>query len=130
MNELNNTATSIGNYNNIPTSLTSNTSVVNMIEGLSLVKDADKQNWGSGNLTYTITITNQTDKAYTKPVITDIIDTNLVEFVEDSVTIDNVKASESQYKYDTANHTLTVNLDDVAASNVVNVSFSVKKKIQ
>lgn len=130
MNELNNTATSIGNYNNIPTSLTSNTSVVNMIEGLSLVKDADKQNWGSGNLTYTITITNQTDKDYTKPVITDIIDTNLVEFVEDSVTIDNVKASESQYKYDTANHTLTVNLDDVAASNVVNVSFSVKKKIQ
>ena len=130
MNELNNTATSIGNYNNIPTSLTSNTSVVNMIEGLSLVKDADKQNWGSGNLTYTITITNQTDKDYTKPVITDIIDTNLVEFVEDSVTIDNVKASEFQYKYDTANHTLTVNLDDVAASNVVNVSFSVKKKIQ
>ncbi len=130
MNELNNTATSIGNYNNIPTSLTSNTSVVNMIDGLSLVKDADKQNWGSGNLTYTITITNQTDKDYTKPVITDIIDTNLVEFVEDSVTIDNVKASESQYKYDTANHTLTVNLDDVAASNVVNVSFSVKKKIQ
>lgn len=130
MNELNNTATSIGNYNNIPTSLTSNTSVVNMIDGLSLVKDADKQNWGSGNLTYTITITNQTDKDYTKPVITDIIDTNLVEFVEDSVTIDNVKASESQYEYDTANHTLTVNLDDVAASNVVNVSFSVKKKIQ
>ncbi len=130
MNELNNTATSIGNYNNIPTSLTSNTSVVNMIDGLSLVKGADKQNWGSGNLTYTITITNQTDKDYTKPVITDIIDTNLVEFVEDSVTIDNVKASESQYKYDTANHTLTVNLDDVAASNVVNVSFSVKKKIQ
>lgn len=43
MNELNNTATSLGTYNNIPTSLTSNTSVVNIIEGLTLTKDADKK---------------------------------------------------------------------------------------
>lgn len=43
MNELNNTATSLGTYNSIPTSLTSNTSVVNMIEGLTLPKDADKK---------------------------------------------------------------------------------------
>lgn len=43
MNELNNTATSIGNYNNIPTSLTSNVSVVNIIDGLSLTKEADKK---------------------------------------------------------------------------------------
>lgn len=45
MNELNNTVTATGNYNNIPTSLTSNTSIVNMIEGLTLTKDADKKNW-------------------------------------------------------------------------------------
>ena len=36
MNELYNTVTSVGNYNNIPTSLTSNTLVVNMIVKLSL----------------------------------------------------------------------------------------------
>ncbi len=45
MSELNNTATPIGNYNSVPTSLTSNTSVVNMVEGLSLTKEADKDNW-------------------------------------------------------------------------------------
>lgn len=55
MNELNNTASANGTYNNIPTSVTSNTSVVNMIEGLTLTKEADKQNWSSGDLTYTIT---------------------------------------------------------------------------
>lgn len=35
MNELNNTATSVGTYN-IPTSLTFNTAVVNMVDGLTL----------------------------------------------------------------------------------------------
>lgn len=30
MSELNNTATSIGNYNSVPTNLTSNTSIVNI----------------------------------------------------------------------------------------------------
>ena len=56
MNELNNIATAVGNYNNISTSLTSNLSVVNIVDGLILTKDADKKNWSSGNLTYTIEI--------------------------------------------------------------------------
>lgn len=56
MNELNNTVNAVGNYNSIPTSLTSNTSVVTMIEGLTLTKDEDKKNWSSGNLTYKITL--------------------------------------------------------------------------
>ena len=41
INELNNIVTAVRNYNNIPTTLTSNTSVVNIIEGLSLHKEAD-----------------------------------------------------------------------------------------
>ena len=43
MNELYNTVTSNGNYNNIPTTLTSNTSIVNMVEGLSILKEANKK---------------------------------------------------------------------------------------
>ena len=81
MSELNNTVTSIGNYNSVPTSLTSNTSIVNMVEGLTLTKKADKNNWVSGYLTYTITLDNDTDKPYEMPVITDILDNTLVEFV-------------------------------------------------
>lgn len=62
MNELSNISKASGTYNDIPTSLTSNTSVVNVIDGLSLIKEADMENWDSGNLTYTITLDNQTDK--------------------------------------------------------------------
>lgn len=82
---LNNTATAVGTYNEISTSLTSNVSVVNMISGLSMTKSADKVNWADGYLTYTVTINNQSTETYVAPVITDIIDTTLVDFVDGSV---------------------------------------------
>lgn len=128
MNELNNVANVNGTYDNIPTSLTSNTSVVNLIEGLTLTKDADKKNWSSGDLTYTITIDNQTDKSYVGPVLTDVIDNNFVDFIEDSVMLDGVKMDTSKYSYDTGTHTLTVNLDDISASSSTTLTFRVKKK--
>jgi hypothetical protein len=43
MNKLNNTSTSIGKYNDFSTAITSNTSVVNMVKGLELLKEADKK---------------------------------------------------------------------------------------
>ena len=128
MSELNNTATSIGNYNSVPTSLTSNTSVVNMVEGLTLTKEADKGNWVGGYLTYTIALDNATDTTYEKPIITDVLDNTLVDFVNDSVTIDGVKVDQSKYKYDEASHTLTVNLDDVTPSGSTTLMFLVTKK--
>lgn len=128
MNELENTVTSIGNYNNIPTTLTSNTSKVNIIDGLTLNKQADKQNWGSGYLTYTITLNNQTNQSYTNPVITDVIDTNLVEFVPDSVMIDDKKTPQEKYSYDEGTHTLTIHLDDVTPSSSTTLVFQVEKK--
>lgn len=128
MNVLNNIVTSVGNYNNIPTSLTSNVSTVSMVEGLTLTKDADKKNWTSGDLTYTIVIDNKTDTAYENPKITDVIDDSLVEFVNDSVTINGVTATSSQYNYDAASHTLTVNLDSVNPSTTTTLTFRVTQK--
>ena len=93
MNELNNIALAKGNYNNIPTLLTSNKFTVNLTNGLTIItKEANKINWTSGNLTYTITIINKTNKSYEQPIVTDIIDTSLVDFIEGSVKIDNVTA--------------------------------------
>lgn len=126
INELSNIATSVGTYNSVPTSLTSNTSVVNLIDGITLTKDADKKNWANGTLTYTITLDNQTDTSYVKPIITDVIDTTYVKFVEDGVYINNVKASNQQY-YNEGNHTLTINLEDVVASSTTTLSFCVEK---
>ncbi len=128
MNELNNSVTAVGQYNSIPTSLTSNVSVVNMIDGLTLTKEADKKNWGSGELTYTIKLDNQTDTTYEKPTITDVIDNTLVDFVAKSVTINGAPADESKYEYNEGTHTLTVSLDDVTPSSSTAVTFLVAKK--
>lgn len=129
MSELNNTVTSVGTYNNVPTSLTSNTSVVNMVDGLTLTKEADKKNWIDGNLTYTITIDNQTTTSYMNPVITDVIDEDLIDFVDGSVMINDTPATGSEYSYNAGNHTLTINLDEVGANTKTTITFSVKKKI-
>lgn len=128
MNELNNTATATGTYNSVPTSLTSNATVVNMIDGLTLVKSADKKNWVDGNLTYTITINNQTANSYETPVVKDVLEDSLVEFVTDSVTIDGVIADKSKYSYDEGTHTLTVNLEDISPSSSSVLTFQVNKK--
>lgn len=76
--ELTNTVKAVGNYNNIPTSITSDALVVTMISGLTITKTADKSIWADGTLKYTITINNQSTQSYTSPIITDIIDTSLV----------------------------------------------------
>lgn len=128
MNELTNTAIAEGTYNSIPTSLSSNTSVVNIIEGLTLTLAADKQNWINGALTYTITLNNQTSTAFNTPTITDIIDIDKVTFVEDSVTINETKATTSQYNYDSSTHTLKVTLTEVPANSTSTIKFQVKKK--
>lgn len=128
MNELTNIAQVTGTYDSVPTSLTSNASVVNMIEGLTLTKDADQKNWSTGDLTYTITINNQTDKDYTNLTLTDVIDNTFVDFINDSLKINNQAAEASKYSYDDGTHTLTVNLDDITATSTVTLTFRVKKK--
>lgn len=126
--ELTNTVRAVGNYNNIPTAITSDALVVTMVSGLTITKTADKSIWADGALTYTITINNQSTQSYTSPVITDVLDTSLVVFTPDSVTIDGVKATSSQYTYDESTSTLTVNLEDLAAAATKTITFQVTKK--
>lgn len=128
MNELTNFAIAEGTYNSVPTSLTSNTTVVNVIDGLTLSLSADKQNLINGVLTYTITLNNQTNISFENPVITDVIDTDLVTFVDDSVTINKVKATNNEFNYTSSNHTLKITLTEVPANDVVTMTFQVKKK--
>lgn len=124
--ELRNTVGAKGNYNSIPTSITSVASVVTMVEGLSITKTADKLVWADGELTYTIVITNDADQTYENVVITDILNTTLVEFVDKSVTIDSVQATTGEYEYNDG--TLTVNINDIVASESKTVTFKVTKK--
>ena len=128
MQELINQVESIGNYNSISTSVSSNNSVVNLVEGLTLTKEADKTNWVNGNLTYTITLKNDTEISYENPVITDKLDTTLVNFVDGSVKINGTTVTSSEYNYDSSTGTLTVNLASVGESSSSIVTFEVTKK--
>ena len=126
--EYNNTVNAVGNYDTVPTSITSNTTVVTMVTGLTINKEADKKVWVDGPLNYTLVLNNDTEKIFGKPVITDILDGNLVEFVDGSVTIDGVKATSSEYIFRSDTNTLTVNLEDLEPSGVRTVRFQVVKK--
>ena len=126
--QLSNTATVLGEYNNIPTSISSQALVVTMIDGLTVTKTADKMIWADDILTYTILVDNKATETYTSPKITDILNTTLVSFVSDSVTIDGVKATTDKYTYDESTGTLTINLDDIAPSANSTITFQVEKK--
>lgn len=127
MNELSNAVNGTGTYDSVPISLTSNTSVVKLVEGLTLSLEADKTYWKDGNLKYTITLDNQTDVAYDNVKLTDVLDTTYISLVTDSVKINDVEATSGDYNYNDQTHTLTINLASVDAQNITTITFSVKK---
>ena len=126
--DLSNIVSVLGNYNNIPTEINSEAVVVSMIDGLTVTKTADKMVWADGLLTYTIVINNKADLSYITPVITDILDTTKVGFVNESVTIDGVKVENSKYTYEESTGTLTITLDDIEATGSTTITFQVSKK--
>lgn len=126
--DLSNTVSVLGNYNNIPTEISSEAVVVSMIDGLTVTKTADKMVWADGLLTYTIVVNNKASLSYTTPVITDILDTTKVGFVNESVTINGVKAETSKYTYEESTGKLTITLDDITATGSTTITFQVSKK--
>ena len=122
--KLSNIAKVTGTYDSIPTALTSEAVITEMIAGLTILKIADKQNWASGNLQYTITITNGAQNAFETPTITDILDPTLIKLVEDSVEVDGKKAN---YDYDEATGELKIVLDTIATETNSVITFQVQK---
>lgn len=126
--ELTNTATVLGEYNSIPTEISTTALVVTIVEGLTVTKSADKPIWTEGNLTYTIEINNETTQAYTTPVITDILDPTLITLVKGSIKVDDTVIEESQYTYEEDTGKLTITVPDIAAQSKKTVTFEVSKK--
>ena len=87
-----------------------------------------QKNWADGELTYTIVISNNAEKTYESPVITDILNKNLIEFVNGSVTIDNIPATEQEYQIEESTNTLTIKLTDINVSSSKTITFKVRKK--
>lgn len=122
--KLSNTANVVGNYDSIPTTLTSEAIITEMISGLTIVKTADKQNWATGNLTYTITITNNADNPFEAPKFTDILDPSLIKLVDDSV---QVNGTASKYTYDASSGLLSIELETIANTESTIITFQVQK---
>lgn len=122
--KLSNIANVTGTYDSIPTTLTSEAVITDMIAGLTIVKVADKQNLASGNLLYTITITNSAENAFENPEITDILDPVLIKLVENSVEVDGKAA---QYTYDDTTGELKITLDTIEKDASLIITFQVQK---
>lgn len=85
MNELNNTAISLGKYKNNSLSLSTNTVTTSLKEALTITKASDKLNWQEGTLTYTIIVTNNSNHTYKNLTIKDLITPNLVGLMNKSI---------------------------------------------
>lgn len=122
---LSNTASVTGTYDTSEISLNSNTVLTKIVDSLTIEKAVDKQKWATGELTYTITITNNAENTFETPVLVDVLDPALVSLVTDSVTIDKVATN---YQYDEVSGTLTVNLANITVGTTSVITFRVQKK--
>lgn len=122
--KLSNIANVTGTYDSIPTTLTSEAVITDMISGLTIVKTADKQNWASGNLLYTITITNGAENAFETPTITDTLDTTLIKLVDNSVEVDGKTV---EYNYDAVSGKLEIVLETIETGANSVITFQVQK---
>lgn len=125
MATLTNTANITGTYGAEALTLTSNVVTTEIVTGLSIVLSTDKEKWISGPLTYTITVTNNTNEDYISPVIEDILDTSMIELIQNSVMVDNV---DKTYTYDSTTGKLSINLDTIPKNSTSVITFRVQQK--
>ncbi len=104
---------------------------VELLDGLTITKTADKTLWAGGLLTYTTTITNvNATMPYENIKVDDKLDTSIVTFEPDSVYKDDTKLSSSDYTYDILTgelHIEPVTPITLAAGESVKLTFQITK---
>ena len=121
---LSNIAEVTGTYASIPTTVTSQAVVTEIIKGLTITKVADKQNWVTGDLTYTITIVNNAVSPLENPIITDTLDPTIIKLVDNSVKVDNATA---EYNYVASTGILTIHLETIEVGKTTVIIFQVQQ---
>ena len=122
---LSNSASVTGTYETGALTLTSNVVTTEIVNGITIVKAADKEKWSTGELTYTITIENNAQNTLESPTVVDILDPTLVKLVDNSV---KVNSSDAQYTYEEATGTLSINLEDMRVGTTSVITFRVLQK--
>lgn len=107
-----------------PINLTSNLVTTTIVDGLTVVKKADKDFWADEELIYTIEVTNNSGNTLSNGVITDALDVSMIALDGDyGVKLNGVDTSD--YKYDSG--MLTVNLPTLANGEKATIEFQVIK---
>ena len=122
---LSNSASVTGTYETGALTLTSNVVTTEIVNGITIVKAADKEKWSTGELTYTITIENNAQNTLESPTVVDILDPTLVKLVDNSV---KVNSSDAQYTYEETTGTLSINLEDMRVGTTSVITFRVLQK--
>lgn len=103
----------------------SNVVSTQIIDGLEVTKSANKSYWVDGSLMYNVVITNQSGGLLKNAVLTDNIDTDLVDFDHHY----GVKYREIyNLEYTLDNGELKVNLPELSNNATINLSFQVIKR--
>lgn len=122
---LSNSASVIGTYDSDPLTLESNAVVTSILKGLTIRKDVDKQKWATGPLTYTITVENNADNEFENTTLVDILDSNLISLVANSV---QVNSTTTQYTYEEDTGKLSISLGTIAVGDTSVITFRVQQK--
>ncbi len=122
---LSNSASVTGTYDSAPLTLESNAVVTSILKGLTIRKDVDKQKWATGPLTYTITVENNADNEFENTTLVDILDSNLISLVANSV---QVNSTTTQYTYEEDTGKLSINLGTIAVGDTSVITFRVQQK--
>ncbi len=108
-----------------PISFSSNIVTTSIIQGLTVNKTADKVNWVDGPLTYTITIENTSGSTLTGGVLTDNLNTDLIDLDKTSgILIDDTPSSDYTY----TDGELKINLPTLTDQQTTTIIFKVTKK--
>lgn len=108
-----------------PISFSSNVVTTSIIQGLTVNKTADKVNWIDGPLTYTIVVQNSSGSTLSSGVLTDNLNTSLVEFSQEyGVKIDDTPSSEYTY----SSGELKITLPSLADQQSTTITFQVTRK--
>lgn len=108
-----------------PITFSSNIVTTTIIQGLTVTKTADKTNWVDGPLTYTVVVKNDSGADLKTGVLTDNLNTTLVEFNNTyGVMIDGSSSSEFTY----TSGELKITLPDLANGAETTITFQVLRK--
>ncbi len=127
MAELTNQVDIAGQYGNPASAISFSSNLVSttIVEGLTVLKEADKTNWVDGPLTYTITVQNNSGETLSSGKLTDQINTTLVNFS----TTYGVQLDGQTYRTYTYNDgTLEITLPDLANGEQKVIKFQVTRK--